>query len=40
VQLSFPGNMLALENDGRQPQRLTLKGSLKTFIDFRFKARR
>jgi len=37
LQSSFPGNFLALANDGRQPQRLTLRESLQSFIDFRFK---
>jgi len=37
LQSSFPGNFLALGNDGRQPQRLTLRDSLQSFINFRFK---
>eukprot|EP00624_Nannochloropsis_granulata_P006947 evm.model.NODE_5579_length_11332_cov_19.341246.1 len=37
LQSSFPGNFLALANDGRQPQRLTLRDSLQSFINFRFK---
>jgi DNA gyrase subunit A len=36
LQTTFSGNLLALSNDGRQPQRLTLRDALKTFISFRF----
>ena len=36
LQTSFSGNMLALVDDGKQPQRLSLKTLLQTFIDFRF----
>jgi DNA gyrase subunit A len=36
LQTSFSGNMLAIGADGLQPQRFTLKGMLKAFIDFRF----
>ena len=37
LQTSFSGNFLALSSDGRQPQRMTLRDSIQTFIDFRFK---
>jgi DNA gyrase subunit A len=36
LQTSFSGNMLAIGADGLQPQRFTLRGMLKAFIDFRF----
>lgn len=39
MQLSFSGNLIALQNDGRQPQRLKLRDCLQTFIEFRFKVR-
>eukprot|EP01032_Pedospumella_encystans_P020251 gene20251-23007_t len=36
LQTSFPGNMLALVEDGTQPRRITLREALKVFIAFRF----
>ena len=33
--LLFKGNMLALVDDGRQPQRITLRDSLNIFINYR-----
>lgn len=36
LQTAFAGNMLALVDEGKQPQRLTLKKCLDLFIDFRF----
>jgi DNA gyrase subunit A len=39
LQVSFPGNLLALSSDGKQPQRLTLRDALQTFVDFRFQVR-
>lgn len=40
LQTSFSANMLALVDEGRQPQRLDLKGALEIFIKFRFKTLR
>ena len=37
LQTTFSGNMLALVDDGKQPQRITLRSALQNFIDFRFK---
>ena len=37
LQTSFPGNMLALVEDGTQPRRITLREALKVFIAFRYK---
>jgi DNA gyrase subunit A len=36
LQTSFSANMLALVDDGKQPQRLNLKGALEIFLKFRF----
>ncbi len=37
LQTAFSGNFLALSSDGRQPQRLLIRETLQTFVDFRFK---
>lgn len=36
LQTSFPGNMLALVEEGTQPRRITLREALKVFIAFRY----
>lgn len=36
LQVTFSGNMLALVDSGKQPQRLTLRQALDIFIDYRF----
>ena len=36
LQTTFSGNSLALVNDGKQPQRITLRENLDIFIKFRF----
>jgi DNA gyrase subunit A len=40
LQWAFSGNMLALVDDGKQPQRITLRDSLNIFIAYRFKTLR
>ena len=40
LQTTFSGNMLALVDEGKQPQRLNLRGALNIFIKFRFKTLR
>lgn len=40
LQTTFSGNMLALVDEGKQPQRITLRQALDLFIDFRFKTLR
>ena len=37
LQTTFSANMLALVDEGKQPQRLDLRGALDIFIKFRFK---
>jgi DNA gyrase subunit A len=37
LQTSFSGNLLAIVDDGMQPQRLSLKELLAIFVKFRFK---
>lgn len=36
LQMTFSGNMLALVDEGKQPQRITLRQGLDIFIDYRF----
>lgn len=36
LQTAFPGNIVALVSNGRQPQRINLKQALEIFINFRF----
>lgn len=36
LQMTFSGNMLALVDEGKQPQRITLRQGLDLFIDYRF----
>ena len=36
MQQNFPANLLAIVDEGRQPQQLTLKAALRLFLDFRF----
>jgi len=40
LQTTFSGNSLALVNDGKQPQRITLRENLDIFIKFRFETLR
>jgi DNA gyrase subunit A len=39
LQASFSGNMLALVDDGKQPQRITLREALSIFIEYRYSRR-
>jgi len=40
LQVTFSGNMLALVDSGKQPQRLTLRQALDIFISYRFQTLR
>lgn len=35
MQIKFSGNMVALVDDGRKPERINLKRALEIFVDFR-----
>ncbi len=35
MQVKFSGNMVALVNDGKKPERINLKRALELFVDFR-----
>ena len=39
LQINFPGNLLALTQNGTVPQRLSLKTVLTSFIEFRYRRR-
>lgn len=39
LQINFPGNLLALTQNGTVPQRLSLKTVLTSFIEFRYRIR-